>query len=207
MPPIVREVVVAAAAVKVEAVHWIPEVHFSTHKMMGEVVVGAAAVKVEAVHWIPEVHFSTHKMMGSVGIRGTSEIVTSDTPGAAYIIDEYNEQAATTTSLTIGGICDSPEYAPPNKPDMVKKNLCTMVHVFGTNSWREILQVPSYPITGKAVFANGCLHWLVSHLDIKTEDGGREVIWFNVNKEEVGLIDPPKRMCHLWSMYRCYYDH
>ncbi|GJT50668.1 F-box domain containing protein [Tanacetum coccineum] len=91
-----------------------------------------------------------------------------------------------------------PQYAPPDKPDMVKKNLCTMVHVIGTNSWREIPQVPSYPITGKAVFANGCLHWLVSHFDIKTEDGGREVIWFDVNKEEFGLIDPPKRMRDLW---------
>ncbi|GKE62435.1 F-box domain containing protein [Tanacetum coccineum] len=70
------------------------------------------------------------------------------------------------------------EYAPPHKPDMVKKNLCTMVHVFGTNSWREIPQVPSYPISGKAVFANGCLHWLASYSDIKTEDGGRPVIWF-----------------------------
>nr|GFB10539.1 hypothetical protein [Tanacetum cinerariifolium] len=54
------------------------------------------------------------------------------------------------------------EYAPPDKPDIVKKNLCTMVHVFGTNSWREIPQVPSYPIS---------------------------------EKEEFGLIDPPKRMC------------
>ncbi|PWA24985.1 F-box domain-containing protein [Artemisia annua] len=97
------------------------------------------------------------------------------------------------------------EYSPPNKPDMVKKNLCTMVHVFGTNSWREIPKVPSYPVTGKTVFANGCLHWLVSHSDIKT-DGGREVIWFDVNKEEFGLIDPPKRMCDLWRKYSCYYD-
>ncbi|GJV48161.1 F-box domain containing protein [Tanacetum coccineum] len=72
------------------------------------------------------------------------------------------------------------EYAPPDKPDMVKKNLCTMVHVFGTNSWREIPQVPSYSITGKAVFANGCLHWLASYSDIKTEDGGRPVIWYQV---------------------------
>nr|GEW08194.1 hypothetical protein [Tanacetum cinerariifolium] len=77
------------------------------------------------------------------------------------------------------------EYAPPNKPDMVKKNLCTMVNVFGTNSWREIPQVPSYPITGKAVFANGCLHWLVSHLDIKTKDGRREVWVMNKQKEWV----------------------
>ncbi|GKC67721.1 hypothetical protein Tco_1100319 [Tanacetum coccineum] len=54
------------------------------------------------------------------------------------------------------------EYAPPYKPDLVKKNLCSMVHVFGTNSWREIPQVPSYPISREAVFVNGCLHWLSS---------------------------------------------
>ncbi|GKB04363.1 F-box domain containing protein [Tanacetum coccineum] len=65
------------------------------------------------------------------------------------------------------------EYTLPYKPDMVKKNLCTMVHVFGTNSWREIPQVPSYPIS---------------------------------EKEEFGLIDPPKRMCDKWREYNCYYD-
>nr|GEW91892.1 hypothetical protein [Tanacetum cinerariifolium] len=42
------------------------------------------------------------------------------------------------------------EYAPPDKPELVKKNLSTMVHVFGTNSWREISHVSSYPITGLA---------------------------------------------------------
>nr|GEY57855.1 hypothetical protein [Tanacetum cinerariifolium] len=57
-----------------------------------EVVVAAATVKVDDVHWISEVHISTHKMMGSIGITGTSEIATSDTPGAAYNVDEYNEQ-------------------------------------------------------------------------------------------------------------------
>ncbi|GKF67100.1 F-box domain containing protein, partial [Tanacetum coccineum] len=98
------------------------------------------------------------------------------------------------------------EYAPPHKPDMVKNNLCTMMHVFGTNSWREIPQDPSYPITGKAVFANGCLHWLASYTDIKTEDGGRPVIWFDVEKEEFGLIDPPKRMCDLWGNYSYRYQ-
>ncbi|GJX59596.1 F-box domain containing protein [Tanacetum coccineum] len=98
------------------------------------------------------------------------------------------------------------QHAPPDKPDMVKKNLCTMVHVFGTNSWREIPQVPSYPITGKAVFVKGYLHWLVSDLDIRTEDGGRPVIWFDIEKEEFGLIDSPKRMCDVWRDYSCSYD-
>ncbi|GJS30924.1 F-box domain containing protein [Tanacetum coccineum] len=99
------------------------------------------------------------------------------------------------------------DYAPPGDHDMVRKNLCTMVHVFGTNSWREIPQVPPYRITDGAVFANGCLHWLVSHIDIKTEDGGRPVIWFDVEKENFGLIDPPNRMCDLWRNYSCINDH
>ncbi|GJU35662.1 F-box domain containing protein [Tanacetum coccineum] len=58
--------------------------------------------------------------------------------------------------------------------------------------------------------------------DIKTRDGGREVIWFDVNKEEFGgrpviwfdvekeefwVIDPPNRTCDLWRRYGCYYDH
>ncbi|PWA99636.1 F-box domain-containing protein [Artemisia annua] len=98
-------------------------------------------------------------------------------------------------------------YAPPNNHDMVRKKLCTMVHVFGTNSWREIPQVPSYPTAGKAIFANGCLHWLVSHIDIPTQDGRRPVIWFDVEKEEFGLIDPPKRMCDLWRNYSSFYNH
>ncbi|GKC61395.1 F-box domain containing protein, partial [Tanacetum coccineum] len=99
------------------------------------------------------------------------------------------------------------DYVPPGDPDMVRKNLCTMVHVFGTNSWREIPQVPPYCITDEAVFANGCLHWLVSHIDIKTEDGGRPVIWFDVEKEEFGLIDRPNRMCDLIRNYSCSNDH
>ncbi|GKC19979.1 hypothetical protein Tco_1022129, partial [Tanacetum coccineum] len=97
---------------------------------------------------------------------------------------------------------------PVNNPDMTRKKLCTMVHVFGTNSRREIPQVTSYPVTGKAIFANGCLHSLVSYVDIKIQDGGREVIWwFDVNNEEFRLIDPPKRMCDIWRDYSCYYDH
>nr|GEV80617.1 hypothetical protein [Tanacetum cinerariifolium] len=42
--------------------------------------------------------------------------------------------------------------------------------------------------------------------DIKTEVGGRPVIWFDVEKEEFGLIDPSKRMCDIWRNYSFYYD-
>nr|GFA49973.1 hypothetical protein [Tanacetum cinerariifolium] len=68
----------------------------------------------------------------------------------------------------------------PKTPDLVWKNLCTMVHVFGMNSWQEIPQVPCCLITGKAVFANGCLFWLTSFIDRPTHDGGRDVIWFDI---------------------------
>ncbi|PWA51698.1 F-box domain-containing protein [Artemisia annua] len=116
----------------------------------------------------------------------------------------FGFDASTNTLKMVCVLCKSNKVS--NNPDVVKKYLCTMVHVFGTNSWREIPQVPPYPITDGAVFANGCLHWLVSYLDVPTEDGGRPVIWFDVEKEEFGLIDPPKRTCDLWRNFSCRYD-
>nr|GEU54201.1 ribonuclease H-like domain, reverse transcriptase, RNA-dependent DNA polymerase [Tanacetum cinerariifolium] len=83
------------------------------------------------------------------------------------------------------------QFTPPTKPDMVKKNLCTMVDLFGTNSWREIPEVPSYLISRKAVFANACLYWLASYSDIKTEDGGKEdhgVLALKPQEERMGAM-------------------
>ncbi|XP_071699742.1 putative F-box protein At1g32420 [Rutidosis leptorrhynchoides] len=88
--------------------------------------------------------------------------------------------------------------------DVVKEDLCTMVHdvVLGgtanssssssSSSWQEIPAVPAYPISGEVVFANGCLHWLVSiSLKYWPFDALRKVICFDMTKEEFGLIDPP----------------
>ncbi|PWA65980.1 F-box domain-containing protein [Artemisia annua] len=111
-----------------------------------------------------------------------------------------------TSTNALKMVCVFKVRAPINYSNMVRKKLRTMVHVLGTNSWREIPQVPSYPVTGEAIFANGCLHWLVSYLGIKTEDGGRQLIWFDVEKEEFGLVDPPKRMFDLGRNYSCTYD-
>nr|GEX40502.1 hypothetical protein [Tanacetum cinerariifolium] len=100
------------------------------------------------------------------------------------------------------------ECAPINSLDKVTKKLCTMAHVFGTNSWREVAQVPPYSITNGAIYANSCLHWLVSYLEVKNKDNsGRPIICFDVEKEEFELTDPPKRMCGTWRNYSCYYDH
>ncbi|MFS7926629.1 putative F-box domain-containing protein [Helianthus anomalus] len=75
----------------------------------------------------------------------------------------------------------------------LKEDLWTMVHVLGTGSWRKIPQVPSYPITGEGIFANGCLHWLISdkYDDYRAAYLGRPVIKFDLAKEEFGVIRPP----------------
>ncbi|XP_071719720.1 putative F-box protein At1g32420 isoform X2 [Rutidosis leptorrhynchoides] len=83
--------------------------------------------------------------------------------------------------------------------DVVKEDLCTMVHVLGTDSssWREVPQVPPYPISGEGVFANGCLHWLVSyHLKYWPFGLARKVICFDMMNEEFGLIDPPNTLTY-----------
>ncbi|PWA51067.1 beta-amyrin synthase [Artemisia annua] len=87
--------------------------------------------------------------------------------------------------VLLKGLC------PSTDPKSVRKCLCTMMHVFGTKSWREIPQVPSYPIEGKAVFSNGCLLWLVSEFDRQSQDDRSHVISFDLKKEEFGLINPP----------------
>ncbi|KAJ0672656.1 putative F-box domain-containing protein [Helianthus annuus] len=82
----------------------------------------------------------------------------------------------------------------------LKEDLWTMVHVLGTDSWRKIPQVPSYPITGEGVFANGCLHWLISdeYDDYRAAYLGRPVIKFDIAKEEFGVIKPPHELPDYW---------
>ncbi|GJZ77986.1 F-box domain containing protein [Tanacetum coccineum] len=72
------------------------------------------------------------------------------------------------------------------------KGIGTVVHVLGTNSWREIPQAPSNLITGEGVFAHGCLHWLNS-TPCENRRDAHKVIYFDVKKEEFGLINPPAR--------------
>ncbi|PWA47892.1 F-box domain-containing protein [Artemisia annua] len=59
----------------------------------------------------------------------------------------------------------------------VDVKLRTIVHVLGTNTWREISQVPSYFINGECVFAHGCLYWLVCADHSSTEP--RKVVCFS----------------------------
>ncbi|KAJ0478343.1 putative F-box domain-containing protein [Helianthus annuus] len=68
-----------------------------------------------------------------------------------------------------------------------KEGLCTMVHVLGTGSWREIPQVPSHPMCGEGVFANGHMHWLTS-MNVYCP-----IIRFDMKTEEFGVIKPPRK--------------
>ncbi|KAF5775146.1 putative F-box domain-containing protein [Helianthus annuus] len=81
-------------------------------------------------------------------------------------------------------------------------DLWTMVHVLGTDSWRKIPQVPSYHVVGRGVFANGCLHWLVSNEydDYCDRHLRRPVISFDMEKEEFGLINPPRERLKSFSV-------
>ncbi|KAI3518732.1 hypothetical protein L1887_07544 [Cichorium endivia] len=71
-----------------------------------------------------------------------------------------------------------------------------MVHVLGTDSWREILHVPYYLMLGDGVFAYGSLHWFGRHKQCQLSTTNEDkviVIRFDVRKEEFGLIDPPRK--------------
>ncbi|GJV17172.1 F-box domain containing protein [Tanacetum coccineum] len=76
------------------------------------------------------------------------------------------------------------------------KNPCTMVHVLGTNTWREIPQVvPSCPIADKCVYANGCLYWFAKS---KATNEVRKVVYFDVKNEIFGSINPPNKIGGGW---------
>ncbi|XP_076912968.1 F-box protein At5g49610-like [Bidens hawaiensis] len=73
--------------------------------------------------------------------------------------------------------------------DVVRKHLCTLVHHQGTNSWREIAQIPAYPISGEGVYGHGRLHWLIRPFD--WHEDGRKLVWFDMKTEEFGLTERP----------------
>ncbi|GJV15898.1 cancer-related nucleoside-triphosphatase [Tanacetum coccineum] len=71
------------------------------------------------------------------------------------------------------------------KVDEATNEFCTLVHVFGTSSWREIPNPPCYgTMTNEGVFVHGCLHWY-THCSQK-------IVCFDVKKETFKLIDSPK---------------
>ncbi|XP_076912969.1 F-box protein At1g11270-like [Bidens hawaiensis] len=72
--------------------------------------------------------------------------------------------------------------------NVVRKHICTLVHHQGTSSWREIAQIPAYPISGEGVYGHGRLHWLISPSDWQDR---RKLVWFDMKAEEFGLTDHP----------------
>ncbi|KAI3798541.1 hypothetical protein L1987_33818 [Smallanthus sonchifolius] len=83
--------------------------------------------------------------------------------------------------------------------NVTRKQLRTRVHYSGMRTWREIAQIPAYPITGEGVFAHGRLHWLASRIKYWSPRDGRKIVWFDVKTEEFGLIDTPTPKGCSWS--------
>ncbi|CAK9184369.1 unnamed protein product [Ilex paraguariensis] len=63
-------------------------------------------------------------------------------------------------------------------------SLGTLVHTLKTSSWKEISEVPPYPIRGKPVFAYGALHWIVDPLFVSHN----LIVSFDVGKEKFNSI-------------------
>nr|XP_043633336.1 putative F-box protein At2g02030 [Erigeron canadensis] len=72
----------------------------------------------------------------------------------------------------------------------------SVVHVLGTDSWREIPQVPLHWIDGEAVYANGRLYWQTRYANY-----GFQLVWFDMKKEEFGVIDLPKQTEGWYHLY------
>ncbi|KAI3683797.1 hypothetical protein L1987_84312 [Smallanthus sonchifolius] len=79
--------------------------------------------------------------------------------------------------------------------------LRTLVCNSGTWSWREIVQIPAYPITGEGVFCHGRLYWLASRVKYWSPRDGRKIVWFDVKTKKLGLIDAPTPKGCGWSHY------
>ena len=56
-----------------------------------------------------------------------------------------------------------------------------------TSSWREISQIPCYPLYKRAVYASGALHWLVNY-EFNPDNLKSMVISFNIKDEEFNSI-------------------
>ncbi|GKB91919.1 F-box domain containing protein [Tanacetum coccineum] len=63
------------------------------------------------------------------------------------------------------------------------------------SSWRQIPQVPPYPIFGDGIFAHGCLYWLDPGYDYESKSKSRELICLDIRNEEFMGICPPKKRC------------
>ncbi|XAR60336.1 hypothetical protein NMG60_11033659 [Bertholletia excelsa] len=85
----------------------------------------------------------------------------------------------------------------------------TQVCVLGSSSWswREIDEIPPYPVHGKPVFSHGALYWLVSPYFMRDDDGNAEnlkvnmILCFDVVKEKFGLTPNPDFDCKDFALF------
>ncbi|KAK3002012.1 hypothetical protein RJ639_020294 [Escallonia herrerae] len=73
-------------------------------------------------------------------------------------------------------------------------SLGTVLHDLGTASWKEISEVPPYPIKGTPVFSHGFLHWIVDPCFAEENSKGM-VVAFDVSMEKFVCLAPPSDLC------------
>ncbi|CAL5428029.1 unnamed protein product [Camellia sinensis] len=64
------------------------------------------------------------------------------------------------------------------------------LYSLGMSEWKEIVEVPPYPMQGKAVFAHGFLHWLVSPF-FTHENSESMIVSFNIENEKFHMTPHP----------------
>ncbi|CAL5425394.1 unnamed protein product [Camellia sinensis] len=64
------------------------------------------------------------------------------------------------------------------------------LYSLGMSEWKEIVEVPPYPTQGKAVFAHGFLHWLVSPF-FTHENSESMIVSFNIENEKFHMTPHP----------------
>jgi F-box interacting protein len=86
---------------------------------------------------------------------------------------------------------------------LLRGGLFALVYTLGgTGSWRAISKGQGLPcpVFGWPIFASGVLHWLVN-LGTRGDLVKGKIVYFDVGKEEFGLISRPEfRPCHLVDM-------
>ncbi|KAK9273620.1 hypothetical protein L1049_018430 [Liquidambar formosana] len=74
--------------------------------------------------------------------------------------------------------------------DWTSYSLGVEVHTLGTSSWREIGEIPPYPICGRPVFAQSALHWIVDPLFACDNLRGM-IVSFDIEEEVFGSTPHP----------------
>ncbi|KAK9275442.1 hypothetical protein L1049_022707 [Liquidambar formosana] len=89
-----------------------------------------------------------------------------------------------------------------NQLDWKNYSLGVEVHTLGTNSWREIGEIPPSPMCGRPVSAYGALHWMVDP-PFACDNLKSMIVSFDIGKEVFSLTPHPdfgSKTCDMFQL-------